>query len=310
MNTFRAALLMVLSMGFFALEDMVLKLLGGRMPVGQVLMMAGTLGLALYWALMAARGRPLWSRDLLHPAVMLRNLGEGLAAITFVTALVTGDLSSASAILQALPLTITLGAALFLAEPVGWRRWLSILAGFAGVLLIVRPGAAAFQPASLLAVVAVLALTLRDLATRRIPDRVSSDALTASAFGAVVPAGLILFLIQRQPAVMPQPADLAWLLAGSLVGLSAYLAMVVSMRFAPIATIAPFRYSRLVFAMLVGIVVFSERPDAITWLGAAVIVGSGIYAMWRETRLSRAGRATQTPASHRGSAGPGGAGPR
>ena len=301
---------MVLSMGLFALEDTFLKLLGLRLPSGQVLMMAGTLGLVLFWALMAARGLRLWTRDLLHPLVLARNLGEGLAAMAFLTAITTGDLSSASAILQALPLTITLGAALFLGEPVGWRRWLSVAAGFAGVLIIVRPGAESFQMASLLAVLAVAALTLRDLVTRRIPARISSDALTASAFGAVAPAGLALYLLQGQGALVPAPLEFGYMAGAALVGLTAYLAMVVSMRLAPIAAVAPFRYSRLVFAIMIGIGIFGERPDALTWIGAAIIVISGSYAMWREARILGTARGTTSPATHRGSAGPGGTAPR
>ncbi|MFD1883778.1 DMT family transporter [Paracoccus pacificus] len=288
MNNLRAAGLMVLSMALFAFEDTFLKLLSASLPVGQVLAMAGGLGMLVFWALMALRGQRLWTRGLLHPLVIIRNLGEAVCAMAFILAIALGDLSSASAILQSLPLMMTVGAALFLGEPVGWRRWASIAAGFVGVVMIVRPGAASFDVASLLAVVAVLGLTLRDLVTRRIPPQVSSDALTASAFGTMMLAGIALAVLRAEPPEIPAPLDLLRLCASVVFGLGGYSAMVASVRLAPLGAIAPFRYSRLVFAMLLGIIVFGERPDALTWLGSAIIVISGIYAMWREARVAGA----------------------
>lgn len=282
----RAATLMVASMAFFAFEDMLIKLLTLTLPGGQIMLVAGMLGAGTFWAMMAARGQKLWTRTLLNPLILTRNLGEAICAVLFVTALRLGDLSTASAILQALPLVMTLGAVVFLREPVGWRRWLSIALGFIGVLMIVRPGTEAFQPASLLAVGAVLALALRDLVTRRIPPLVPSEALTATAFAAMAVGGLALLLIQGQAPVLPSVGQGLGLLGVTAFGLAGYSLMVVATRLVPIAAIAPFRYSRLVFALVLGVVVFDERPDAMMLLGSAVIVGSGIYAMLRE-RVAR-----------------------
>ncbi|ODT59528.1 MULTISPECIES: DMT family transporter [Paracoccus] len=185
----RAALFMSGSMAMFAIEDAFLKVLTRTMPVWQLLAMVGVIAGAAFWLRLARRGGRLWTRDLMHPMALLRNAGEIVGAICLVTALAVGDLAVTSAILQVLPLTLVLGAALFLGEKVGWRRWLSVAVGFAGVLLILRPGTAAFQPAMLWAVAGVAGLTLRDLATRRIPAGVASDQLSASAYGAMVPAG-------------------------------------------------------------------------------------------------------------------------
>ena len=125
-------------------------------------------------------------------SVGLRNLCEAVCGVFFLTAISIGDLAIASAILQALPLLMTLGAALILGEKVGWRRWASIGAGFLGVLMIVRPGTDAFQPGSMLALVAVLFLAVRDLVTRRLPASIGSGLLTASAFGSMSLAGAAL----------------------------------------------------------------------------------------------------------------------
>lgn len=288
MHNLRAALLMVLAMAAFACEDALLKGLSGTIPTGQLLAVIGFAGMIVFALWIAIGPEGLRLRNLLRPPVMLRNLCEGICAITFVTALATGDLSIASAILQAQPLLMTLGAALFLGEQVGWRRWLSIAVGFAGVLLIVKPGTAAFEFSSVLAIIAVITLAVRDLVTRRLPPEVGSGLLSAGAFGSMGIAGLVLLLIGGQQAVAPTAGQGALMAATLCFGLLGYITMVIATRIAEISVIAPFRYSRLLFAMLLAVTVFGERPDALTLLGAALIAGAGIYAMWREARLRRA----------------------
>lgn len=287
MDNLRAALLITGAMALFAVEDVFLKLLAAHLPVGQLLMMGGALATTVFWAMMAMRGQRLWTRDLLHPMVMLRNAGEGLGCVLFVSALAKGDLASASIILQAGPLVMTLGAVIFLGETVGWRRWLSITTGLIGVLIVVRPGTEAFQPASLLAVGAVLALVARDLATRRVPPGVSSSALTASAFAALIPCGLLMMLFIPSAPVLPDARQWAQVVASVAFGMSAYVLMVAAVRLGQIAVVAPFRYTRLVFALILAVVVFGERPDIPTLIGAAIIALAGMHAMWRETRLAR-----------------------
>jgi drug/metabolite transporter (DMT)-like permease len=154
MENLRAIALMVLSMAGFAVEDMLIKYIALEMPTGQFLMLIGAGG-ALIFTLMAwKQGQAVLSADFLRPTIIIRNLGEVIGTLGFVTALVLTPLSSASAILQATPLAVTLGAALFLKEAVGWRRWSAILIGFGGVVAVIRPGLDGFQPASLFAVVA------------------------------------------------------------------------------------------------------------------------------------------------------------
>ena len=288
MHNLRAAMLMVLAMAAFAAEDALLKGLSGAVPTGQLLAVIGFAGMVVFGLWIALGSSGLNLRQLLRPQVALRNLCEGVCAITFVTALATGDLSIASAILQAQPLLMTLGAALFLGEQVGWRRWMSIAVGFAGVLLIVKPGTAAFEFSSVLAIIAVVSLAVRDLVTRRLPPEVGSGLLSAGAFGSMGVAGLALMLLGGQQAILPTAGQAALMAATLCFGLLAYITMVVATRIAEIAVIAPFRYSRLLFAMLLAVAIFGERPDAATLLGAALIAGAGIYSMLREARLRRA----------------------
>lgn len=283
----RAAGFMVGSMAMFAVEDAAIKTLTMRLPVGQVLATLGVLGLGIFWAMLARNGGRLWTRHLLLRPVMLRNLGEAVGSMGFTSALALTDLSSASAILQALPLALVMGGALFLGEKVGWRRWTAILVGFAGVLLIIRPGASGFQPESGLALIGVAGLALRDLATRRMPADVPSHQLSASAFGSLIPAGLLLAWGMGTPLMLPGAGEALWFLGCITFGVLGYAMMVAATRAGEASLIAPLRYVRLLFALMIAVAVFGERPDALTLAGAALIVGSGGFAMWRELVRNR-----------------------
>ncbi|MFV0300300.1 MAG: DMT family transporter [Paracoccus sp. (in: a-proteobacteria)] len=283
----RAAGLMVLGMALFAVEDLFLKLLSARLPVPQLLAMFGMIGAAMFSLVLRLRGGRFWTRDLLLWPVAARTLGELVGGFCFVLALSMTSLSSTSAILQTLPLALVLGAGLFLGEPVGWRRWVSVLLGFLGVLMVLRPGGETFHPASILALVGVAGLALRDLVTRMIPAHVRSDQLSAAAYAGFVPLGAVLTVAGGQGIVVPDGRETLQLLCAVLIGGSGYAAMVAATRTGQAAVIAPFRYARLVFALLLAALVLGERPDGWMLAGAGLIAVSGGYAMWREARLRR-----------------------
>lgn len=284
MHNLRASLWMVVAMAGFAIEDAVIKHLAGQMPVGQIMLLLGLGGFAAFGLLLWPRGLRLFTAEALRGAVLLRNLCEIVGAGGVVLAIALLPLATVTAILQAMPLVVTLGAALFLGEVVGWRRWGAILVGLAGVMIIIRPGAADFDPAALVAVVAVLGLAGRDLATRRVPVRVHSLQLAGWGFGMLVPAGLVLMLLGAPP-VSPATVQWLWLAAALAAGMLAYGALVAATRSGDIAATVPFRYSRLVFAMLIGLIFFGERPDGWTLAGSALVVGAGLFSFWRELKL-------------------------
>ena len=285
MGNLRAPLLMVCAMAGFAVEDAIIKYLSALMPVGQVVLVIGLGGGAIFCTLARARGLSILSGQAVRGAVVVRNLAEMVSAALVVLAIALIPLAVVTAILQAMPLVVTLGAALFLREPVGWRRWSAIMVGFLGVLMILRPGSADFDPAALLAVAAVVALTVRDLATRRVPAQVHSLQLTAWGFLMVAPAGLLLLLITWDLPIAPSTGEWLWLGAAIMAGTWAYAALVGATRMGDIAVTTPFRYSRLVFAMAIGMAFFGERPDAMTLAGSALVVGAGLFTLWREMRL-------------------------
>jgi drug/metabolite transporter (DMT)-like permease len=258
----RGASLMLLAMATFAAEDAFLKLSAAAMPVGQILLASGAFGAAVFWAMAARAGEPVLTRAALHPAVLWRNAGEFVGTLAFVTALAAVPLATVTAVLQAMPLAVTLGAALFLGERVGWRRWMAIATGFGGVLVVLQPWDAAFAPAALWVVVTVLALAVRDLASRRVPATVSHVQL-------------------------PPPEGWLWLTGALVFGTIGYWAITAATRTGEVSVVAPFRYTRLVFAIAIGIAVFAEPVTLPTLAGAALIVGSGLYAFLRQAALSR-----------------------
>jgi drug/metabolite transporter (DMT)-like permease len=251
------------------------------------MLLFGIGGAVLFGIWARLQGHRWLSPALLMRPVMVRNAAEMLATLTFIAALGLIPLSTLSAVIQANPLLVTLGAALFLGEEVGWRRWLAIAVGLFGVLLIIRPGSEGFDPNIWLAVVAAVGLSLRDLATRPVPRTVPTTLLASYSFAAVALAGIVL-LPFTEGAGLPGPAVLGWVGAGILSGMVAVYAITAAMRVGDVAAVTPFRYTRLVFALVIAFFVFGERPDAWTLIGAAIVVASGLYSFWREAQVRRA----------------------
>ena len=286
-DNLRGGLLMVASMAAFSAEDTLIKGLAGALPTGQIIATLGVTGTLALAGIAKSRGAPLWGRFVTHPMVILRNLGEMTGAIGFVTALVLLPLSVASALFQTLPLAITLGAALFLGEKVGWRRWTAIAVGFAGVLVILRPGSDGFDLwAAAASMLAVFSLAVRDLATRRIGGGVASLSLAVWGSAAFIPAGIVLMLLAGQTPVLPDAGQWGILFGASTLGVAGYWLMVVATRVGEVSAVMPYRYSRILFSLLLGWIVFAEHPDWGVWLGSAMIVGSGLYTFLRERRLA------------------------
>ncbi|MHA6347010.1 DMT family transporter [Roseivivax sp. CAU 1761] len=293
MDNLRGILLMTLAMGAFAVEDAFIKAASATLPTGQILIAIGLFGGGGFALYARSRGVRLFGPDLLARPILLRNLTEIVGTCGFVLAITLIPLATASAIAQAMPLVITLGAALLFGEEVGWRRWSAILTGLAGVLVILRPGLAGFDPNALWALLAVFGLAARDLAARVVPARISHLQLATYGLLSTIPSGLIL---------LPFTGGLAWpdarsglmLLGAIIVGGVAYYAITSATRTGGVAVVTPFRYTRILFALLIGFLAFGERPDAMTLLGAAMIVGSGLYTLLREHRLARQ-RAPEVP---------------
>lgn len=281
MDNLRGILLMTLAMAGFALEDAFIKFTANALPVGQILFLLGLGGTLIYAVIARLQGIALWTPQAFARPVLLRNLCELIGTLGYVSALTLAPISTVSAILQATPLVVTAGAALFLGATVGWRRWLATVIGLIGVLLIIRPSPQGVEPGVLLALLGMLGLAARDLTVRKVPQSVPSLMLATYGFASIIPAGAAMMLFGAAPQSISSNA--AVLLLGALVfGVAAYYALVIATRIGEIAVVTPFRYTRMLFALMTGVFLFHERPDSLTLLGAAIIIGSGLYTIWRE----------------------------
>lgn len=274
---------MVLAMAAFAVADATIKTLTQSMPPGQLLAFVGAGGATVFslWV-WASREQVAW-RLLKHPMSLLRTAGELVGTMAVIMALALAPLSVVSTILQANPLLVTLGAALFLGARVGPHRWVAIFLGLLGVILVIQPWSASFAPASLLAVICAIGLAVRDLATRVVPDGLSTKVLAAAALAAEVPAGLFLLMMPFSgPPIWPDPTQ--WILVGITVIIIcvAYFAITAAMRVGEVAVVTPFRYSRILFALTIAVVFFGETLNAVMLIGAALTIASGLYTLWRE----------------------------
>jgi len=290
----QGAIFMMVSMAGFVINDTLMKLAAAEASLFQVMLLRGLVATGLL-GLLAWRRGALWPR--LDRAgrrlIGLRVCGEIGATTCYLTALFHMPIANATAILQSLPLAVTLGAALVLGETVGRRRYIAIAIGFAGVLGIVQPGSEGFTGYSLWALGAVGFMVVRDLTTRRLGREIPSIfvALT-TAVGITIVGGLVCAFRPWQP--VPGPT-LVLLGAAAFFLVVGYLFNVMTMRKGEIGFVSPFRYTILIWAIVLGIVVFGEVPNPMAFAGAAVVVMTGVYTFYRERMAAR--RALRLPAT-------------
>lgn len=286
----RGIAMMMLAMLAFGVADMFVKLaadLGSASASAGLIMAFLGAGSTLLFALLMRWRRERLSRAMFADRfIRLRLLGELIAATTYLTALTLIPLGEAAAIQQLHPIAMTLAAGVFLREAIGVHRWSAVIVGFVGVMLIIRPGTAAFELASLLVVVSVVGLTMRDIATRRVDLTYSTNAISIAATALLVPAGLALHLLGGGAGRITAET-LPPLIGATLCSTLGFYAITASMRVGETSVVAPYRYTRILVAMLIGFLVFGERLQAATLAGAALVVGAGIYTLLRERRRGR-----------------------
>mgnify|MGYP006109092573 FL=1 len=279
----RCIAFMILAMAGFAIEDAVIKKLSLTMPVSQVLLLMGFAGIAAFGLLAKMRKVQLLASEVYNRWFIARTLSELAAAIFFVTSIVYASLSISSAILQATPLIVTLAGAMFLKQSVSMSQWCFILIGFLGVLLVIQPGRDGFQPAAIFAMIAVFFLALRDTITRVISVSIPAVTISFWAFFALLLAG-ILTIPLFSVFIPVTSSDLLLLLVAAAAGTGAYLSVVLATRAGDVATVAPFRYTRLIFALGLAIFIFDETVNALMLTGSAIIICSGIFMLTLEGR--------------------------
>jgi len=286
MENLRGILFMILAMAGFAFEDLFIKTLSAHLPVSEIIIILGSTGSIIFLIIAKLQRAPIIHKDLLNRHVITRTVFELFGALFFVIAIALTPLSSASAILQITPLLVTIGAAVFFRENVGWRRWTAVLIGFIGVLLILRPGFGSFMPASIFALLGAMFLAGRDLATRAMEVKLPSVTIALYAFLAFGISGIFIMPFNSAMIALTS-TDIMYFIGASVFGVIAYYSLVIASRIGEMSVISPFRYSRIVFAMLLSILVLKENPDSLTLIGATIIVASGLYTFLRENVLKQ-----------------------
>lgn len=267
---------MVLAMAAFALEDAFIKRGAIYLPIGQVLLTFGLGGMAVFAMTSRRGGGRLLQAAVLSRAMGVRALFEVCGRLFFALAITLTPLSSATAILQATPVLVVLGARLFFGERVGVLRWASVGIGLLGVLIVLRPAADDFSRLSLLTLVALIGFSGRDLASRAVPAALGTRHLGFYGFAAVVLASIPISVCDGRAFVWPRSADVVMLGLAIMVGTGAYAALMKAMRTGDIASVAPFRYTRLLFGVALGVLAFGERINAAMVGGCAVILCAGL----------------------------------
>lgn len=275
---------MIASMGAFAMADTLVKMATSSLSPAQVLFFLTSGSVFIFTAIATLQGNRLIDTRAFSSVLIVRYAAEIIGMIGMVTALALVPISSVGAITQASPILAVTGAALFLKEPIGWRRWSSITIGFIGVVLIIQPGAMKFDIAILWAVLALAGLSIRDLTTRMVPPDMGSASLAAYTMLAALPVTIGWVLINGE-SLYPASTNLILVAPMILLGAIGYLLLIASLRSTEVAIVMPFRYTRIIFLLLVGIIIFGERPNVTMLIGAALIVLAGSYMFWREQQV-------------------------
>lgn len=282
----RAIAAMTASMLFFAIGDALMKVAGSTLPVGEMIFVRGLFATLLILAIARFTGVLGRWRELATPLVLWRTFAEIVSTVLFFLALVSLSLADAAAIGQFCPIAIMAGAAIFLGEPVGWRRWTAAAVGLVGVLLVVKPGTSAFQLPAIVMLVSMLFVAARDLITRRLPAETPTVLITASAIVGVTVTGLLMAPFEARWH-WPSPSEVALLAFCAATVMAGFLTVIAAMRIGDIGVVSPFRYAYMLFAAALSLAVFGEVPDAWSLAGILLIVGAGLYTFHRERKLRR-----------------------
>lgn len=279
---------MVAAMACFVINDALVKYVSQSLPAGQLIFLRGLMASSLVLLVGKATGGQLRLRDLGNRWVAGRAAVDALASFAYLVSVFHLPLANATAINMASPLFIVVLAVLFLGERVDPARVLAIVVGFAGVLLVIQPRIEGFNAFALLCLFATFLHALRDLATRRIPTGIASMSITLStAITVTLLAGSVSLVQGWQPASMQ---SLGLLAAASVFLAFAYYLIILGTRVGDLSVIAPFRYTGLLWALVLGWVVWGDVPNALAWMGIGLLLAAGLYLLSRERAKSGAAR--------------------
>ena len=283
LDNIRGSIFMTLAMLAFTLEDFTLKKATDFIPLSQLLIICGILGSLFFISCSRYAKEPIFYKDSFNKTLIIRSLFEIMGRIFYALAIAFMPITNAASILQATPLVVVMGAVFFMNEKVRWQRWIAILIGFIGVLMIIQPGTDGFTIFSIFAVLGMIGFAGRDLATRMSPVGMSNYQLGSYGFYMVIISGILLSIFniimfpQKEIWTYMSFEALIFLLANAAAGVSAYFCLTIAMRVGDVSFVTPFRYIRVLFALFFGIVLLGENPNLYILLGSGIVVLSGIY---------------------------------
>ena len=277
----KGILLMLISMAAFAVGDTFVKISGSFLSPSQIMFFLISGGLIIFTLIALSKGERLRDRRAFSPILLIRYSAEMLGLVAMIMGLTKIPLSVVGTVTQASPILVAAGAVIFFKEAVSWRRWSSIIIGFFGVVLVIQPTGQSLDFAVIWPVAALVAFSVRDLVTRLTPSDIPSASIATFTMIAAFPFTLAWVFFSGQKFF---PPGIEWaIVAGMIIlGSIGYLLLITSLRIGDLSAIMPFRYSRIVFLLILGVLVFGERPTLSMLAGSALILMSGLYIMWRE----------------------------
>lgn len=282
----RGILGMIASMVLFICNDALIKHVSESLPTGQIIFLRGLSATLLIATMAVALGAWRQMPAVFDRPVLARAAIDSLGTFLYLLALFNMPIANVTAVNLSVPLMLTVCAAFLLREQVGWRRWSAVVAGFIGVLLVVQPAAAGFNWFALVALAATATHAARDLLTRRIRAGIPSIIVTLSTAIVVTIAAAGVSVIEGwQPLPM---RELALLIVASAFLSGGYYLVIDCMRHGELSVVAPFRYTAMLWALLLGYFVWGDVPNLLAWIGIALLVGSGLYIFHREQVRRRA----------------------
>ena len=277
----KGIILMLISMASFAVGDTFVKISGAFLSPAQIMFFLIAGGLIIFAIIAKFKGENLLDRRAFSPILLIRYCAEMVGLVAMIIGLTKIPLSVVGTVTQASPILVAAGAVIFFKEVISWRRWSSIFIGFVGVVLVIQPGGQNLNYAVIWAVVALIAFSIRDLVTRLTPPDIPSSSIATFTMIAAFPFTTAWVFLSGEKFF---PPGIDWTVVSSMIilGSFGYLLLITSLRLGELSAIMPFRYSRIVFLLILGFLVFGERPTASMLIGATLILISGVYIMWRE----------------------------
>ena len=282
---------MILAMFAFTVEDFFLKKATKFVPLGEILIISGLLGIIFFLGCSLITKQNMIYEKSFSAVLIVRSIFEISGRVFYALAIALMPITNASAILQATPIVVVLGAVIFLREKVGWRRWGAIFFGFFGVLLVIQPGTEGFSIFSIFAVLGMIGFAGRDLATRMSPLNMSNFQLGTLGFSMVFISGILITLFN----LFIFPSNTVWItisaknwgliIANGVAGIIAYQCLTIAMRNGDVSFVTPFRYVRVLFALFFGVMLLGEEPNTLVLCGSLMVVLSGIYIILRRRNV-------------------------